>query len=57
MYVGGRGGFYLEVVCTHTALWTYVVGSNAHTIEWLCVRWRRECMCLCCACQLDSERV
>ena len=31
----GGGGFYLEVVCTHTALWTYVVWSNAHTNEWL----------------------
>ena len=32
MYVGeGGGGFYPEVVCTHTALWTYVVWSNIHT--------------------------
>ena len=37
MYVGEGGGFYLEVVCTHTALWTYVVWSNVHTNEWLCV--------------------
>ena len=44
--LGEGGGFYPEVVCTHTALWTYVVWSNAHTNEWLCVRWRRECMCL-----------
>ena len=46
MYVGEGGVFYLEVVYTYTALWTYVVGSNVHTNEWLCVRWRRECVCL-----------